>query len=428
MKNAFQTKEMILVDRYKLIHKDGNIIYASARGKYVKVNGADRFIVTIRDISKQIKIEQKLKESEEKYRLISENANDLIFIISDTLNIEYVNRKPLFELSGYFIEEVIGERALNFIHPDDAEDIFKKFFEAFNNEGQGSVEARVRHKEGHYVYVEISGSLFNNEKGEPKALLFMRDITDRKNAENNILKEYKKLEELSQIKSDLIMQASHELKTPLSSIFAASQILQNNYNEQFNEKSLEFIEMIYRGSQKLRKLIDNLLDVSRIESGKLSLSLKDINIVESIHDCCSDLNYLADKKNITINYELPEELILKIDKIRFEQVITNLLSNAIKFTPPNGNIYIIIKLEKNWVDISIRDTGIGLMKTERELLFQKFGKIKRVIKEKDLDVEGSGLGLYISKEIVELHQGKILVKSDGRNKGSTFTISFPLSK
>jgi len=427
MKNAFQTKDMIIVDRYKLLHKNGGIIYASARGKYVKVNGAERFIVTIRDISTQIRIEQKLKESEEKYRLISENANELIFIVSDNLNIEYVNKKPLFDLSGYSIEEVIGVRALNFIHPDEAKEIFKKFYEAFNKEGRGSVETRVRHKNGHYFYVEINGSLFHNERGEPKALLIFRDITERKEAENSILEEYKKLEELSQIKSDLIMQASHELKTPLSSIYAASQILQRNYQDQFNEKSMEFIEMIYKGSQKLKQLIDNLLDVSRIESGKLNLSLSKEDIVKFIHEWCSDLKYLADKKYIKINFELPAEIMLNIDKIRIEQVFTNLLSNAIKFTPPNGNIYISLKLKKHWVEISIKDTGIGLTSKEKESLFQKFGKIPRIIKDKDIDVKGSGLGLYISKEIVELHHGRILFESDGRNKGSTFTFRLPIS-
>jgi PAS domain S-box-containing protein len=427
MKNALQTKEMILVRRYRLLHKCGDIVYASARGKYVKVNGTDRFIVTIRDITAQIRVEQKLRESEEKYRLISENANELIFIVSDNLNIDYVNKKPLYNLSGYSIEDVIGKRALNFIHLDDAEGAFKEFYETFNKEGRGSVEARVKHKDGHYIYVEITGSLFHNEKGEPKALLIVRDITERKEAENSMLEEYKKLEELSQIKSDLIMQASHELKTPLSSIYAASQILQNTNINQFDEKSVEFIEMIYRGSQRLRQLIDNLLDVSRIESGKLNLSLKKENVVDLIHSCYSDLKYLADKKNINIKFEFPEEFILNIDRIRMEQVFTNLLSNAIKFTPPKGNIYVTLNFEKEWTDIIIRDTGIGLTKKEKESLFQKFGKIIRVRKDNNVDLEGSGLGLYISKEILELHQGNILVESDGRGKGSTFRIRLPKS-
>ncbi len=428
MKNARDTKKLIAAPDFKLIHKNGNIVYSSARGKHVITNGMDRYIVTLRDITTKKKIELKLKESEEKYRLISENANELILIVSETLNIEYVNKKPLLKIAGYSIDEVIGKRALNFLHLDDKEKSFKQFYEAFNKEGHGIVEAKVRHREGHYFHVEINGSLFHNEKGEPKGLLITRDITERKKAENLIIEEYKKLEELSQIKSELIMQASHELKTPLSSIYAASQILLQNYKETLDHKPLEFIEMIYRGSQKLRQLIENLLDVSKIESGKFNLNLQKENIIDFIHECCSDLQYWAEKKNINIKFELPEEVFVKIDKVRVEQVITNLLSNAIKFTPPNGNIYINLNVIDQWVEISIKDTGIGLVEKEKKLLFEKFGKIKRVIKDKDIDVEGSGLGLYISKRIVSLHQGMLLVKSDGRNKGSTFTIRLPLSK
>ena len=150
---------------------------------------------------------------------------------------------------GYSIEDIIGKRALNFIYPDDREETLKKFQEAFEKEGQGTFEARLKHKKGHYIYIEINGRLFFNEDGEPKALLIARDITDRKKTENFIVEENKKLLELSEVKSELIMRASHELKTPLSSIYAASQILLKNFKDEFGEKALEFIEMIYRGEK-----------------------------------------------------------------------------------------------------------------------------------------------------------------------------------
>jgi len=300
----------------------------------------------------------------------------------------------------------------------------KPFIES-NKIIEGSIEARVKHKLGHYLTTETNGKTFIDKDGKQKFLVISRDITERKKAEKIILKEYKKLEELSQIKSELIMQASHEFKTPLSSIYAASQFLLSNFKEEFSEKPLGFIEMIYRGSQKLRQLIENLLDVSRVESGNLNLSLQEENLVEIINDCYTDLKYWADEKKINIEMKLPKELIIEIDRIRIEQVIINLLSNAIKFTPPEGNIYINLNVNDQWVDLSIRDTGIGLSKKEIKLLFQKFGKIKRVSNGLDVDLGGSGLGLYISKEIVDLHNGRILVDSQGRNKGSTFTIRLP---
>ncbi|MFX1420057.1 MAG: PAS domain S-box protein [Promethearchaeota archaeon] len=428
MKKAFQTGETISTPKYRLLHKNGNTIFVSAKGKFIKTNGMERFIVAIRDISAQIKFEQKLKESESIYKLISENANDLILVVNENLKLEYVNKKPLLKIAGYSIDEVIGKRVLNFIHPDDQLKNLQKFQEAFKIDGRGAIEARIKHKEGYYINVEINGNLFYNEDGEPKALLITRDITKRKKAENIIIEEYNKIVELSQIKSDLIMQASHEFKTPLSSIYAASQLLLKNFKEQFDVKPLEFIEIIYRSSQKLRQLIENLLDLSKIESNKLNLNIQKENLVEIINDCYDDLKYWAGNKEIDIKIELPKEIILRIDRIRIEQVIINLLSNAIKFTHQKGNIYIRLKITSQFVDLIIKDTGIGLTKKEKSLLFKKFGRIKRVDKDKDVYLEGTGLGLYISKEIVEHHNGKILVESEGRNKGSTFTIRLPKLK
>jgi PAS domain S-box-containing protein len=427
MKEGLKKYEMVSVPRYRLLHKNGKIIFVSAKGKYVKSGNTEKFIVAIRDITNQTKIEHTSNDSEEKYRLFSEYTNDLIFIFNNELEIEYVNKKPFLNILGYKVNELIGKKGIDFVHPEDREKILKNFVNS-HKLIEGPIEARVKHKLGHFITTETNGKTFIDKDGKQKLLVIAKDITGRKRAENLMKKEYKKLEELSKIKSELLMQASHEFKTPLSSIYAASQILLNTYKEQFEDKPLEFIEMIYRGSQKLRQLIENLLDMSRIEADRLNISLKKENIVELINDCCSELEYWADKKDININIELPEAIFLNIDKIKIEQVFTNILTNAIKFTPPNGNIYINMKDKDQWVEISIRDTGIGLIKKEKRLLFQKFGKIQRTSKDTEIEAEGSGLGLYISKEIIELHHGKIFVKSKGRNKGSLFTIRLPKSQ
>ncbi len=409
----------------RIRHKDGHYIWLEHKGKtFIDVDGKRKAIIISRDITERKKIEQEKKESEEIYRLISENANDLISIFNENLQFEYINKKPFSNILGYKYDELIGKKGIDFVHPDDREKLLKSFIDS-NKKFEGPIEARVKHKRGHYVTTETNGKTFIDKDNKQKFLVISRDITERKRTERIIIEENKKLLELSQIKSELIMRASHEFKTPLSSVYAASQILLNNFKDQIGEKALEFLEMIYRGSQRLIQLIENLLDVSRLESSKLSLRLQKENLVDIINECCNDLKYWADKREIDINIKLPKEIIIKIDKIRIEQVIINLLSNAIKFTPPKGNIYINLKVHDQWVDLSIRDTGIGLTKKERSLLFQKFGKIKR--DSKGLDVEGSGLGLYISKEIVELHNGRILVESSGRDNGSTFTIRIPKS-
>jgi len=134
------------------------------------------------------------------------------------------------------------------------------------------------------------------------------------------------------------------------------------------------------------------------------------------------LNYLAHNRHLLITLDLPDEIQADIDSLRFRQVITNIISNAIKNTPKEGEIFIHIIEDADKIDILIRDTGVGLTKQEQEKLFGKFGKIERYGMDLDVDIEGCGLGLYISKEIIKLHKGQILVESEGRNKGSTFTI------
>ncbi len=127
-------------------------------------------------------------------------------------------------------------------------------------------------------------------------------------------------------------------------------------------------------------------------------------------------------RNLAITSDIPEELFFKVDKVRFSQAIINLISNAIKNTPMGGKIFISADETSDYIDIHVRDTGVGLTKKEKKMLFQKFGKIERYGKDLEVDIEGAGLGLYISKEIVELHGGQILVESKGRNEGANFTI------
>jgi signal transduction histidine kinase len=127
-----------------------------------------------------------------------------------------------------------------------------------------------------------------------------------------------------------------------------------------------------------------------------------------------------------LNTELPEELYLEVDEIRIKQVLTNLISNAIKNTPSNGNIDVSLKEIGTYSYITIKDTGVGFTEKEMEKIFKKFGKIERYGKQLDVDIEGSGLGLYLSKEIVDLHDGQIWVESEGRNKGATFIVKLPI--
>jgi PAS domain S-box-containing protein len=540
---------------FRILPKIGDYIWCSSSSKnYYDDNGnVIGFISTLKDITARKITEQRLKESEQNYRLITENSNDLIRVLSKDFRIEYLNERTHQQVLGYTCEDLIGEYDIKLNHPEDYRKIRRYMLDLFKNK-EGIHVSRIRHKNGHYLWFEIKAKMFSDDKGNQKYLFISRNITerrqtelalmeseekyrnlyenspngvfltnknglildmntsaerilgysknellgknylefnivnteqvsliknmykklikgekpkpielqikkkngstawiffqnsmiklnneiivesiaqnitDKKKAENLIIEENKRLLELNKMKSELISRVSHELKTPITSIFGGTQILLELYKDQTGSDALEFIELINRGGKRLKLLIENLLDASRIESEKFILNLQKANISEIIRNCINDNHYLATKRNIIVELNLPDVVTLKIDKMRIEQVITNLFSNAIKNTPKQGIIKITLEEKGENVYFTIKDTGIGLTEVEMDKLFTKFGKVERYGQKMDVDIEGSGLGLYISKEIVDLHEGQIWVESEGRNKGSTFFIKLPKNK
>lgn len=499
----------------------------------------------------QIKAEQKLRESEEKYRLISENANDLITILNQKFEHEYINEETYLKILGYSNDDMLGKTRLDLIHPDDLKQGMKALRNGFKY-GEGIAELRLKHKDGHYIWIETKGKTFIDSNGETKALTISRDIserkkieqklkeseekyrnildniqegylevdlkgnytfvndyhcyffgiskddtigknyaefvdkkhkkilfeifnkvyrrevpsarfeieairydgenriyegtcnlkldyngrrigfysltrdiTERKEAEKLMIEELNKLTELDRMRREFISRASHELKTPLTSIYSATQLLLELYKDQLGKNALELVEMIEKGGYRLKGLVEKLLNFSRIESERFQLYKKMENATEIIRDCISNMAYLANKRNIILNVDLPETFNIELDKLRFEQVVINLLSNAIKNTPPIGDIQISLSKQNGFMVLSVKDSGVGLTKSERGKIFKKFGKIERYGKGLDIIPEGVGLGLFISKEIVENHRGKIFVESKGRNKGANFIVKLP---
>lgn len=364
---------------------------------------------------------QELRESEEKYRRLIEDSTEGVWVFDENANTSLLNPR-MAEMLGYTINEMNGKSLYAFMEENEV----KKAKLKFKNRKDGikeEHEIEFLHKNGNRIYTILSSSPIFDQNGKFKgAMAFIKDITERKRAEILIIEENLKLAELNRIKKSLITRISHELKTPLNAINSASHVLLNYYKNDMSEKVLEHNQIISKGSQRLKVLIEGILDISRLEEDRLELNKKKEDIVKIMEDCVADLSYMSNNRNISIYLDFPHEIDFEIDKIRFEQVIMNILTNAIKNTPKKGKIYLNINKNNEYIEISIRDTGVGLTEDEKNKLFTKFGKIERHGKRLDVDIEGSGLGLFISKELVELHNGEILVESDGRNKGATFKI------
>ncbi len=368
-------------------------------------------------------LERDLIEIEDNYGVIFENINDLVALISMDLEIEYVNEKVHLNHLGYFSNNLIGKNIKDILIKDGYVRFFEELKEILESKGEITSEIQFKHKDGHYIWFETKFKVFIAKDEVKRILLVSRNVS------NLINKRVKKLKELDQIRKDLISRVSHELKTPLMIISGSSELLIDVFSHQLGEEALELLEMIDKGSRRLKYLVENLLDVSRIEYNKFVLEKENSDLSELIRACSKDMMHLKEKRDIQLLLQLPESLYLNLDVPRIEQVITNLLSNALKNTAPKGKITITLKKVNNWAEMGVNDTGVGLTENEMKLLFTRFGKIERYISGLEyLDIQGSGLGLFISKQIVDLHKGKIYVESLGRHSGSTFTVLLPLNK
>ena len=381
----------------------------------------------ISDITEKFELEQKLKESEERYRNLIESVPFSIVLIDRKGKLIYCN--PAIEkMLGYSEDELIGNEFKNLpaLHPKYIPKMLRRFDKVLKGEILPPLDIELYKKDGNLIWMRYQSSLV--KLGDEILIqTILNDISEQKKADLLIKEEIHKLKELDQLRKDLISRVSHELKTPLVSVCGASELLLDMFKDQFKKESKELIEMIEKGGKRLKYLVDNLLDITRIEYKKFQLQKDLYDLSKIIKDCANELMYLIRKQNLILKLDLPNEMYIEVDKVRMEHVILNLLSNAIKNTSPKGSIKIILKKMDNWAVIYVIDTGIGLTSEEMEIIFTRFGKIERYGDGLEyIDIQGSGLGLYISKEIIDLHEGKIWAESEGRDKGSTFILKLPI--
>lgn len=403
------------------IHRDGSTIWLEIYNKRIKFQNKPAFLVSYIDITEKKKAKEELRQSEEKYRFLFEKSTVSILLINTKGIIEDCN-PALEKLIKYERSEVIGKRygRLPIVLPDYLPILLERLKKISNGEIIPSIDIQLRKKDDNLVWVNIDSSLV--KMGDRTYIMVMgHDISDTKELEI-------KLKELNEMRKEFIDRASHELKTPITTVYGAYQLLDILYKDKFDPEQLELLEMAFSGTRRIRKLVDDLLDVSKMESKVFKLNKTKTNLGDLISNCVKEMRYFSNKRNHEIIIDLEPELYLNIDESRIELVLTNLISNAIKYTPSKGKINIKMISGDKFAQIIIKDTGVGLTKKEIEGLFKKFSRIASPLK-KDLDIDlgSTGLGLFISKEIIKLHGGEIWAESEGKGKGSTFTVKIPVN-
>jgi signal transduction histidine kinase len=234
---------------------------------------------------------------------------------------------------------------------------------------------------------------------------------------------YNKIKEVDAMKDEFISMASHELRTPVTVIRGYAQMMLEDAEKLSKDENKEYLSIINISSERLNNLIEDLLNVSRIEQGRLKMDLKEIDVWPTIEETVKELKIQANKKGLSLSCQIDEKAksIISADKDRFKQVLINILGNSIKYTP-SGSVEIkVLNRDKNLVLI-IKDTGIGMTSKEREHLFEKFYRIKN---QKTAEIGGTGLGLWITRQIIELMKGAIMIDSM-ENVGTQVTLEFPL--
>ena len=258
----------------------------------------------------------------------------------------------------------------------------------------------------------------NPNKPNRIAVLF-KDITEE--VENK-----RAMEESIKIQDEVFANVSHELKTPLSVIFGTAQLMKHYVNNQstcdLKSHLLKNIETINQNCYRFTRLINNIVDLSKMDSGFYKLEMKNHNIVEVVENLVQSVAKYIESKELSIIFDTDsEELFVKCDSEKIERILLNLISNAVKFTDPGGTIHVAVLEKEGHIELSVRDTGVGIEKKYLDSIFKRYHQVDKTLSR---NAEGSGIGLALVKSLVELHGGRITVESQ-RKIGSTFTIELP---
>ncbi|NVM57155.1 MAG: PAS domain-containing protein, partial [Desulfobacterales bacterium] len=354
------------------------------------------------------------QESEEKYRLLVENASEAITMIDNDGRFLIMNNAAAQHLGGQ-PQDFIGKTVWDVLPKEIADERMASVRTVIQS-GQGHVVEISLPLRGETSWFHTSTQPIKDSAGKTIAVLTLSThITERKRAE-----EARK--ELMQMKEDFVASVSHELRTPLTSIKGFLQLLLKGKVKDPAVQQ-EFLMRASQDANRLMALVNDLLDLSRLEAGRLQLELEEVDMSTLITETLQSLQGLAGEKGISMTYTPPKtSVIVKADRRRLQQVLVNLVANAIKFSEAHRTILVTGEVTNDNVTIKVIDQGPGIPAEELPKLFDKFYQAHSTVKRA---VGGTGLGLYISKKIVEAHGGHIGADSE-LGRGSTFFFTLPL--
>lgn len=388
------------------------------------------FLELILTIKKNRELKEEIKVF---YNLVEENKHSCIYISDLNGNVLYSNKKMkkyLFkneEIKVDILTEKVKDE-INTINTDILESIKKSISD------RGCWNGKIELKSGSTtidcsVQTIIDSRLTNSNKksGTARFVVTFTDVTEKDRMEKYKI-EYEKMKDHEKVKSEFFANISHELRTPLNIFYSTVQLLDiklNNNEEEFRKSYNKYRSSLRLNCQRMLRLINNIVDITKIDVGYTKPNIVNCDIVKLVEAITMSVIIYARQKGINIIFDTDvEELIIKCDPEMIERAVLNLLSNSIKFTKPNGNIFVSIYVNKEWVQIIFEDDGVGIPIHMQDLVFERFVQADKSLNRMN---EGSGIGLSIVKSIIELNEGEIYLESDGEN-GTEFEILLPNKK
>jgi len=418
------------------LHKQGHRIEVELSLSAMFMQGHWQAVGIVRDITARKRSEMQLQESEARFRAIVELQEDAVcrWLPDTTLTYANVHYRNLFGIAED--AELINHQWLDFIPELDRAEVRAYCLELAQNPRKVTYEHAIKDKQGQERWVLwVDLPLFDEQGRCTKFQSVGRDITDRKKAEetlrltNELLEQRVALRTVElnhalRLKDEFLASMSHELRTPLNGILSGAEILEEQIFGEMTPKQLSYLRMIHNSGAHLLTLINDILDLAKIEAGNTELDIGPCAVSEICHASLEMIKGIAHKKQLTLNYVIdPPNLILHADARRIKQVLVNLLSNAVKFTPEQRHIGLTVSadLETGTISLLVWDQGIGIAEQDFSKLFKPFVQLDGGLSR---HYEGSGLGLSLVAKIVKLHGGSVTLDST-LGEGSRFTVTLP---
>lgn len=402
-------------------HKQGHYVWLESTGQVIRsaeTGAVAGFIASARDISDRKRAEADLKASEEKYRRLIENMRGGLAVYDVNDQVTYINDRAC-ELLGYTRDEVIGTHPYDYIDEMTAQEIKAQLAQR-RLRTDLSYELTVRRKDGTPVHLLVSGSPLFDTNGEYSgSLVVTTDITPQKQAEAALRQALAKEQQLGELKSRFISMASHEFRTPLATILALTETL-SAYRHKFSEEQIEQrFDKIKDQVDHLKDIMEDVLLLARMQARRVEFNPINLDLDDLCHNIVDEF-----QSRIDVNHELDyqckgEVRFVELDPKLMRQIISNLIANAIKYSPADKPIHITLAFRDKAFVLNVHDNGIGIPEADLQHLFEPFHRAANVG-----TIPGTGLGLVITKEAVELHGGTVAVESQ-LQRGTTFTIHIP---